>query len=270
MRNLEMGNTESTSILSATRMYSLAQKEARDTTGVALLTSDPNIIRLECMPVSVIEKLGTVERFAEYLASLVIADAYPQQTATALELSAELGSRLNTWYTKNRTFVRDHLKPQQNFENADQIFWEVCTYTLTEIPQTYSSETVDPRSPLAQQMFELWAFDREGLSLDSDLPAHLNEFRPSEGFDIYFFLMQHFIQAHVGHRFCMTSKGEVAIMPREVQTGDLVVHIRGGYIPAVFRKSGIKQRRAELVGFCFVHGMDDIYQGSEWEDWELE
>jgi hypothetical protein len=54
------------------------------------------------------------------------------------------------------------------------------------------------------------------------------------------------------------------------KVGDILVHIRGGFIPAVLRRKEGERRRAVMVGTCDVLYQKGVYSGADWEDWLLE
>jgi len=62
----------------------------------------------------------------------------------------------------------------------------------------------------------------------------------------------------------------MALVPPLVKAGDMLVHVRGGYMQMVLRRKSPGVRRAELVGTCIVQHVKDVYLGSDWENWLLE
>jgi hypothetical protein len=84
------------------------------------------------------------------------------------------------------------------------------------------------------------------------------------------YLARRFVRTAVGKAFCITAAGSMALVPPLAREGDTLVHISGGYMPTVFRRKTSGKRRAELVGTCNVYHVEDVYSGSDWEDWLLE
>ena len=73
-----------------------------------------------------------------------------------------------------------------------------------------------------------------------------------------------------GMPFCIMSDGSMGFAPPLARKGDVIVHVRGGWIPVALRRIKAQERQAELIGTCYVHSIEDVYSGSDWEDWLLE
>jgi hypothetical protein len=73
----------------------------------------------------------------------------------------------------------------------------------------------------------------------------------------------------LGKVFCITASGSMVLVPPLTQVGDVLVHIRRGFIPMLLRRKAPGIRRAELVGTCEVLHKSDVYFGSRWENWLL-
>lgn len=73
-------------------------------------------------------------------------------------------------------------------------------------------------------------------------------------------------------RFAVTRRGYFVLGPDALQTGDVVVVLRGGKVPFVLRKVSVgggggggdddNEERWVLVGECYVHGLMD---GEGWD-----
>jgi len=57
----------------------------------------------------------------------------------------------------------------------------------------------------------------------------------------------------------------LAIMPEFMEVHDLLIYFRGGYVPVVPRSSNTCVRQGEIIGDCRIHGVGDIYHGTDWE-----
>jgi hypothetical protein len=57
-------------------------------------------------------------------------------------------------------------------------------------------------------------------------------------------------------RLCVTESGYIGAVPSSAEVGDSILVLKGGPVPYVLRKLGSEQdRRFELVGECYVHGI---------------
>ncbi|KAM5341971.1 hypothetical protein ACJ41O_015002 [Fusarium nematophilum] len=61
-----------------------------------------------------------------------------------------------------------------------------------------------------------------------------------------------------GRRFCVTTRGRMAIVPRHARKGDIICVVKGARMPFILRGRGEEHSDAyELVGACYVHGLMD-------------
>ncbi|KAI1390137.1 heterokaryon incompatibility protein-domain-containing protein [Hypoxylon trugodes] len=66
------------------------------------------------------------------------------------------------------------------------------------------------------------------------------------------------LQACVGRKFFVTTRGFMGIGPASMEPGDLVVVLLGAVVPFVARKTANEQDRTYiLIGECYVHGIMD-------------
>lgn len=59
----------------------------------------------------------------------------------------------------------------------------------------------------------------------------------------------------------------MALVPSLSEVGDILAHIRGGCMPGLLRAESPGSRTVEWVGGCYVHKVEDVYSGSDWENW---
>lgn len=58
-----------------------------------------------------------------------------------------------------------------------------------------------------------------------------------------------------GWRFVVTKRGFVGTVPKLARVGDVVSIMKGGRVPFVLQKSGVREGAFRLVGECYVHGI---------------
>lgn len=59
-------------------------------------------------------------------------------------------------------------------------------------------------------------------------------------------------------RLCLTSKGLIGLVPKDVQIGDVVAVIKGAPIPFILRKAGaavLNEDRYALIGHAYIHNI---------------
>ncbi len=123
-----------------------------------------------------------------------------------------------------------------------------------------------PLSVEARRLFESAFSCKEPESLK--IPSTMEGVQ--EMLRMIMYLGRRFALSTGGKAFCITATGHMALVPPLAKNGDTIVHVRGGYIPMVFREKAPGVRRAELVGTCLVYGVRDVYYGPGWENWLLE
>jgi hypothetical protein len=184
---------------------------------------------------------------------------------------------LTKWYleTKRIALTLTSNPVYHGEDSADDLFWQTWSAHLSDKPEGYPSTMVAPRSRVAQQLYEFLMIEVENIppELRDDEAERFIEACGVTGlefFEICFFLQQELLKKFIGNRLCSVTAGYLAIVPRCVEPGDVVAHVRGGYMPVVLRKTSNDELRAEIVGVCSVHGVDDVYQANDWERWLLE
>ena len=136
---------------------------------------------------------------------------------------------------------------------------------------TPAPKICDPLSPEARKFFEYILLGDHAGPVLLGTPEMLGEgTKIEDALLMASYLIRRFSFTSAGKGFAVMATGEMALVPPIARVGDLCVHVRGGYIPLVLRKSGKGGRTAELVGTCKVQDVADVYSGEGWEDWFLE
>lgn len=250
--------------------------ELRDKTATVQLTTDPNLIKVACSVIGTVRDIGPNWDYPQMHAVLNslgdFKDVESPASATATGLS-DLGDKFEVWYRETKDVAR-RVSGTSDEDSADQSFWEAWSSHLNHPPKGYPSEAVHPRSSAARRLFEIEGFEQKAPTKveDSEQIRLCEQLGISqvEYVELYLFLYQEILKTFAGNRLCSASKGQLAMVPWAVESGDIIVHVRGGYMPLVLRKNPHHERRAELVAACYVHGEEDIYRGHDWEDWFLE
>jgi hypothetical protein len=131
---------------------------------------------------------------------------------------------------------------------------------------------VDLRSASARRIFEHFISEdhpeiesqeyEDGTYIVEGLPI-----REAEGqFDVIWCRMGLGV---TGRLLCLTANGRIGIVPPLSSLGDNMAHIRGGCQPGVLRPlqqcyGQSNMEKAQWVGTCYVHGVEDMYRGHDW------
>jgi hypothetical protein len=252
-------------INSMSRSGNYDTREARDWDARAILDPNPDVIKVECKIDSTVQIVTRNLIMEDYVTQLRTAEG-PELRTTSTEFAGEFWD----WYTEVRQLTRNlpvfaaKQESSNDHEAADKHFWDACWRNVTDSSDgyLYPSETILPRSREARKIFEFWACPHNSADKINDYLLGM--------IDIYHFFAQHFSASYSRQRFCATSNGSLAIVPRCVEPGDFIAYVRGGYVPMVFRRINSCLEKAEIVGLCYIHGAPDIYRGYDWKDLFLE
>lgn len=247
------------------------QISQREKAGKITFTDNPRVIQIAAVAFDSIRRLGPRTKLRTYA---ILSPNSNVSTATFTEhmrvFLTNAGAECRDWFLQARELARSFsASARKSQEAADQEFWELCMSGET------SDDTSDPSALLyplnshsARKVFEFFILTESGEMLE-----HVGEWLLSEKLSVeeaikmQRFLTDRFAMTISGKTFCITSTGSIALAPPLAREDDMLVHVRGGYVPVVLRRKGHGGRVAELVGGCYVHGVDDLYFGSDWEDW---
>jgi hypothetical protein len=266
----------SSDTIAGSRPPSETSIQARDKTGKIKFTSDCRVIQLEAIKFDEIKHMGPklkVRSSSPYLPNPNVSiDIHIAQSA---QLQALVVADEGDWYLKARQLARIHPSPKSQ-ETTDQDFWELCM-SQGELGDSWGKpHTVcSPLSVSARKFFEHILLTEPTEVVESNYDSILGSLlgkkvTVNEALTMRSYLMRRFSWTAGGKAFCITAAGSMALVPPLASGGDALVHIRGGYFPIVLRPTGTGERRAELVGACTVHRVEDVYSGSVWENWLLE
>jgi hypothetical protein len=233
---------------------------SRDPAGkVTFCMSNEKVIQLQVCVFDKIEHLGPAAKVRNSVAEVPSPDA-PMNAWIRDNSSAN-------WYITVRQLARQELSRYiRSRELIDQQFWELCMNAneyidaMGMMPSLYP-----PLSVEARRLFEsCFPTESEDLKIPSTMEGRQEMTR------MILYLARRFAFSVSGKAFCITATGHMALVPPLAKNGDMLVHVKGGYIPMVLRERGPGVKTAELVGTCLVYGVRDVYHGSGWENWLLE
>jgi hypothetical protein len=244
--------------------------EAADPDGKVTFTTDDKIIAIQAVEFDKIETVGPgskIREGAKYFLPSGASTGTCNETGDPEQDKSPTGSYAGDWYAACKRLIHDSQKlADKSEETRDQEFWALCM-----CQKEYKNLGPEPKyvpvlSVAAQKLFESFLFAEPGEALKNA--------RSDLGFDPKFqmimYLERRFSLSAALKAFCITAKGRMALMPPLVESGDTLVHVRGGYMPIILRKTATGERRAKLVGACIVQDVGDVYFGTGWEDWLLE
>jgi hypothetical protein len=258
---------------------------SRDKAGKIIFTSNNKIIKLQAIQFDSIAHMGPrlkIRSSSHYLPdpNTVPAATYAAQMA---QVDTAMGAAEKEWYLAAVELVRTHHPGcNSNPEAAEQGLWELCMSQDEPGDSWGKPKTVcPPLSVAARKFFEhilttspTVAALATNNNTDEAVLGSLLEKKVStdQAMTMRLYLTRRFGWTVAGKAFCLTAEGAMALVPPLARAGDTLVHVRGGYIPIVFRPTGSRgERRAELVGVCTVLSVGDVCSGEKgWEDWLLE
>ena len=126
-----------------------------------------------------------------------------------------------------------------------------------------------PTSPEARKVFELVFLEDPKNWMWGDYPSMVGVTN-EETLELWTYLFKKFSFAVIGKAFCITENGSMALIPPLAAVNDIFVHIRGGHMPCLLRQKELGRRAFEFIGTSYVHLVEDVYSGSDWDDWLLE
>ena len=233
---------------------------SRDPAGkVTFFMSNDKIIQLQVFSFDKIKYLGPKAKIYSSSDHLPNPDV-PIDAWTGDDSSAN-------WYICARRLARQKLSSSlESQEVVDQHFWELCMNASEYIDAMGTVPTLyAPLSVEARKLFESCLSIEQG---EFKIPSTMERFQ--EMILMIMYLARRFAFSTGGKAFCITATEHMALVPPLAEDGDTLEHVRGGYIPMVLREKGPGVRRAELVGTCLVHGVQDVHFGYHWENWLLE
>ena len=255
----------SSDTIAGTRPAYMEGIRSRDPAGKVTFTSDEKLIQLQVVAFDVIQRLGSKAKIHNSSAYFPNGNV-PMDTFTAQfrQYMATSGDNGGDWYVSSRQLARNLLvSALKSQEAVDQDFWRLCMSQSEYIDAMGAVPTLyPPLSPEARRIFEHFLFrDPEPLMTRVEADREVL---------MILYLSRRFAQSTAGKAFCITAAGSMALVPPLSKEGDTLVHVRGGYIPIVLRRKRPGVRRADLVGTCVVQHVEEVYSGSDWENWLLE
>ncbi|KAI9776854.1 MAG: hypothetical protein M1839_009302 [Geoglossum umbratile] len=243
-----------------------------DKTGKVTFTKNPRVIQIEAFAFDSIQHLGPKTKYRT--SGLSIPDPEtPIPIEQLEEFLSNAGAASRNWYLQARQLARKYSAASHESEDAaDQTFWELCMSGETGFENSEpSSPLYPPLSPSGRKLFEFFLLTETKEMLKHSGESVFGEkVTTEESCNMNVFLVQKFVATITGKAFCITSAGSMALVPPLVKEEDVLVHVKGGYIPLVLRAKQPGERIAELVGTCRVQGVEDLYLGPVWEHWLLE
>jgi hypothetical protein len=268
-------------LLSGRRGGAKGAEQRADRHGRVTATADPRVMEIQVAELDTIEhimKIPGPEDPEDDIGRLPnINNTYDEMRKKARHNTNSKLARIHEWYMKARNMVL-HLATSrgQSEEEALQVFWETCMMEHDNDdcdPITSPLIPLDLRSTTARKLFEYFIStdtiewdpaqtpQAQYLSVEGiPIPDALEYWQP---------LGRRFSYGTTGKSFCITASGRLALVPLLSMARDRVVHVRGGYVPAVLRQNDCGARIGEWVGTCYVHGVEDIYSGQDWKPFLL-
>lgn len=195
--------------------------------------------------------------------NLPLGDEWKDQMSHFMKTS---GKTVCEWYTNNKELARRHSQlSRKEPQQVDELFWELCMCAPIDVSRQdkdFPTSLLVPSN--TQKIFEFFVFSESRLLLDYE---GLLFGVPIDQAVILQNQITRRLALAVGERaFCITEKGYMALAPPLSMKKDILVHIRGGYVPGVLRKVPLTPENLEWVGACYVHGVSDVYSGTDWEN----
>ena len=190
-------------------------------------------------------------------------------------LAQEYENPINRWLVNSRAFVRRHCMHLHAFqERVDQSLWEtVLGDEMLELPDPFAEKGIigGARSRDARRFADSHHLFEEYPSGESQTAEEALGFPISEEEDekLFSYLHTRIDKNVLGKRLCVTSQGLIGLVPPLSAEGDVFVHVEGGYMPILLRKVDHLTNTAQIIGSCFVHGVDDEYAGERWDQWVI-
>lgn len=245
-----------------------ARKSRRDMAGRAI--PDGNELKIQAVEEAVVESFRPAGDYSELVASIssLLGLEGPQSPGDADQESLAEGLRsMSQYYHSTKQMAIGRLGA-----GAEQAFWESWMSGLADPPNEWPAGAPHPRSAQARQMLEWWWIVTEfpeRAAECADVPHSLHTLGYEKGMTAIFVLLREFINVSAAEKLCTTSTSTLALVPLHAEVGDVIAHVRGGYTLVLLRKTHADRNRAEILGFCTVHGVDDVYSGGDWQDWVL-
>lgn len=242
-----------------------------DKTSKVTFTNNPRIIQIQAVAFDMVSHLSSSLKMITSSPLLPNPQA-PLKTGQFRQFTVNAYAEMREWYLQAQQLARKYSSfSRKSQEAADQAFWELC---LRGGGIHFSSPTISPTlypplSSSARKLFEFFLLTEpeEVLKYWGEL---VMEGKITETHDMNIFLMRKFWCTVMGKALSITAAGSIALGPPLAREGDTLAHVRGGYTPIVLRRKTPGERIAEWVGTCSVHGVEDAYSGSDWENWLLE
>jgi hypothetical protein len=229
-------------------------------------TRNPRVIQLQAMAFDTIQHIGPKLKCHTspfLLPNMEVPDAIGQID--------NLMTDIREWYLRARQLTRKYSANAQESQDAvDQAFWEFCLSESMgiqeEVPMLYP-----PESQSARKLYEFMILTEiEELFKCTSVSVLGDNVSAKDAGEMYKCLLRKINKMILGKVFCITSTGLMALVPPLAKEGDRLSHVRGGKMPIVLRRKAPRERVAELIGVCYVHGVEDVRSSSNWEDWMLE
>ncbi|OCK73557.1 hypothetical protein K432DRAFT_447772 [Lepidopterella palustris CBS 459.81] len=223
--------------------------QARDLTGkVGFFANDIRTIQLQAVIFDSILHLGPEFSPRRHLRTLPDHNASEEKVIEQVsQFLTAIRQPLRAWYVTSQNLARQYCSTSVATQGSvDNMFWELCMSYSPEDEQKTGFSASLLSSPVARQVFEFFL-----LTESSTL---LQRVEPICGVPV---LEASFLHMYLTHRlslgvleraFCITANGSLALVPPLSRRADVLVHVRGGYMPGVFRRTAAQVKTAEWIG----------------------
>jgi hypothetical protein len=184
------------------------------------------------------------------------------QTEQMRQFLTVQGQPMREWYTTSRNLARWHsLLLTTTHETSDDVFWELCMNAPFDIDQQNKDFPVSLlSSPITRRVFEFFV-----LTDTDTLLAHkgpVSGMSLTEAVALQNHLTRKWSFAVCERAFCITTSGFIGLVPRLLEKGDVLAHVKGRHMPVVLRAIPSAARTVEWTGACYVHRVEDVYNAS--------
>jgi Heterokaryon incompatibility protein (HET) len=244
-----------------------------DTSSRVTFTLDPRIIQISCAVYDTIHHIGprlVMETKAGYNILGKLRDGMELEGIIQFQTIVE---RIRAWYLETRDLVHAYSEASMTSRQlADQELWTTCL----SVGRLFNQQMPFPCD--LQKMQEIFEYCVLDGSFEDISEQAVQEKLGVSGDDGSNALVRGVVCLYslAGERggmpLCITSNGRLMITPPLTERGDVVVHVRGGFMPLILRKIQTEtgERRAELIGACYAPQIESADSISDWEEWLFE
>jgi hypothetical protein len=246
--------------------------ETMDPTGrVEFPPGDPRAIQIRVNEFDSVGYLGPILRELKKYSVLQPVKSFGDDPPMEdiLRFAYDAGQHTREWYAPCKQLAQNYARcPEDPQKTVEQDFWEFCMQGNPVQDAAQMGEDVgDPVLPIpsssdARDIFEFFVLsDVDQLLARKESSIKGVPIKKAAKLQIQ--LMERFGFSVRDRAFSITKAGSMALVPPLSRVGDTLAHVCGGFQPGVLRKGN---GTSEWVGVCYVHGVDDVYKGSDWND----